>query len=119
MIDSALLDRLQKADPATWKRFVDTEMFTYNEYDDYGKIEHYVYQEDVIDAAKDAWLQHVLQDAIRVRGWGRTQISHADYETGSRYVCQIRTSPTGGFYGIGDTDNEALLKAYLQAIECV
>lgn len=112
MIDPALLDRLREADPDTWKRFDETELFTYREYDDYGSIECYAYQEDVIEAVRAAWLQHVLQEAIASREWAY-QIMH----TPRHIKATVLKKCIYTIFGEGKTDTEALLRAYLGAIK--
>lgn len=126
MIDPALLDRLQKADPDTWNRFVDTELFTYNEYDDYGKTERYAYQEDLIEAAREAWLQHVLQEAIRTQKWHLLQSQDPSTRVYYVEISKIAPGYAGDHYtehclwliGSGEDNSpaDALLKAYLEAI---
>lgn len=102
MVDSKLLERLRKADPATY---------------DLWKKMHRQMSEG--SAMSDAWLQHVLQDAIQAKGMWLKQSQDC---TGKLYIAeigQIEEDWDGTWKAEGDSPAEALLRAYLAAIECV
>jgi hypothetical protein len=64
-----LLEKLKLLDPATYKRYDETELAEYEYDDENGSMVGYIYQENLIDSAKMAWLQACLQDAIRAHSW--------------------------------------------------
>lgn len=64
-----LLEKLKSLDPTTYKRFTETELAEYEYDDENGSMVGYIYQEDLIDSAKFAWLQACLQEAISGKGW--------------------------------------------------
>ena len=72
MISTDLLTRLQKADNVTWERVCQTAVGEYESFDEDGfEVKYTVSYEELFDDAKEAWLQHCLQGAIRARvGWG-------------------------------------------------
>lgn len=119
-MNQELLDRLQKADPGLWEKIAETALSEYEYHDEEFNewISNAITYADLFGPpAQEAWLQHCLQEAIQAHGLGRTQIAHAKFELGSRFVCQLRNSKAEGFYGHGDTEAEALLRAYLAAIK--
>ena len=67
----------------------------------------------------DAWLQHCLQEAIRARGWGLQQDYIPWFHETHRCRAYISIGTQNGdlFEGIADTEAEALLRAYLAAIQ--
>lgn len=91
MIGSALLNRLQKADPETWKKYQAElgEMHTFDS-EGYSVIES-IDVSDLNEAAQVAWLQHVLQDACRARYWAIYQISNPGLPK-ETYYADMQTS---------------------------
>lgn len=109
MIPADLLDKLREKDPELWERM--------------RRMPIYVHRDEqlTIDLTKsdntelvDAWLQHCLQEAIRARGWMCTVLS---VPTNGHVLARIDTEgEESGTVEYGDTEAEALLRAYLQAI---
>jgi hypothetical protein len=98
MIDPALLDRLQKADPDVYEEWKGM-MITFPVIREGSRI-------------SDAWLQHVLQEAIASREWAY-QIMH----TPRHIKATVLKKCIYTIFGEGKTDTEALLRAYLGAIK--
>ena len=68
--------------------------------------------------AAHAWLQHCLQEAIRARGWHISQ-SVTCWGREQPYYAAIRKSEYEPWAGeTGDTEAEALMRAYLSALSC-
>lgn len=124
VIDPALLTRLEKADPETWGRIVRGvplkpcgQYLTY----DNGEIRSVMYKAayipfgELLPEVAEAWLQHVLQDAIRANGWQfKLQSVKIDGNPGYESVIWI---VRGERRDIGNSPAEAILRAYLAAIE--
>lgn len=106
MIDPVLLTKLRKADPETWTRWHWTIC-----------ILEEVQVPDLNSPISEAWLQHVLQDAIRVRDWSIYQISNPGLPKETYYADIYKHDPDLHFEAFGNSPADALLKAYLQAIE--
>ena len=114
MISTDLLTRLQKADNVTWERVCQTAVGEYESFDEDGfEVKYTVSYEELFDDAKEAWLQHCLQEAIRARGWWY-QIA-----TGYRGVIQAQVYCSENGLHKGNTEAEALGWAYLAAIEAI
>lgn len=120
MIPADLLSRLQEADPEIFSKFRYTEIATYIEYDDFGNTENYIYQEDLIEPAQEAWLQACLQTAIRARKWLATVHAKSD-ESNHRCLARLDSEDDEieTVVEYGSTEAEALCLAYLEAIEAV
>lgn len=110
MIDPSLLDRLQKADPETWKEFNDADL---GEYWDY-KHDEPIYATELSNDAQEAWLQHVLQDAIAAKGW----FYWVQWDTHHGTIAGVNKEHPDKEYMCDDADSpaEALLKCYLAAM---
>lgn len=110
MIDPALLDRLREADPDVYEEWKGM-MITFPVIREGSRI-------------SDAWLQHVLQEAIRVRKWYLKQYHRLgnDSVLGGQSMAQIILSKPTTFdeaspkWYEGESPAEALLRAYLAAI---
>ena len=116
MIPADLLARLQEADNVTWERVCQTAVGEYESFDEDGfEVKYTVSYEELFDDAKEAWLQHCLQEAIRTRGWMCTVLS---VPTNGHVLDRIDTEgEESGTVEYGDTEAEALLRAYLAAIQ--
>ena len=121
MIPADLLDQLREKDPELWKMITENTISEYEYHDeDFNEwISNAITYKDLFEPAQEAWLQHCLQEAIRVRGWsgwsGRTESScfaeiHIKGAKSRLENCEI-------LFGHGDTEAEALLRAYLAAIQ--
>lgn len=119
MIAPALLSRLRKVDPETWQRFYDetiANIWYCNGIDKEGDdIE--VYGCSLTEEATEAWLQHVIQDAIASR---RLQFSVRNAVIGID-LAKARIWSEHNINGPhahaeGNSTAEALLKAYIEAI---
>jgi len=88
-----LLEKLEKLDPETWDALEHALYWTEIEYEEYV-------------------IQGVIQDAIVARGWGCYQY-HYDRRAPKKEYAYIR----GGAEGEGETPVEALLAAYVAALE--
>ena len=122
MIPADLLDQLREKDLELWEQITGLELAEYEYDDENGSMSEYIYQEDLIEGAQEAWLQYCLQAAIRERRWSYKQICLVRRGTPNEifYYAEIDKgiawdSPLH-FEGHGDTEAEALVKAYLAAI---
>ena len=114
MIPADLLDQLREKDPELWEQITGLELAEYEYDDENGSMSGYIYQEDLIEGAQEAWLQHCLQEAIRARdGWGCQITSFGLPVIANVYNRRAYTT------GRGDTEAEALGWAYLEAIEAI
>ena len=76
----------------------------------------YIYWAGLRSEAQDAWLQYCLQEAVRARGWGY----HIRISRGHEIVSTIIGTgkrASDYFSEEGSTEVEALLRAYLAAIQ--
>jgi hypothetical protein len=110
MIDPALLDRLREADPETYGRYLSEKI---GESDGGFKVIKIDMLSDVPDCVKEAWLQHVLQEAIQTKGWSY----HMWYIHQGKYVEALISMHNNTIDFKCDTESEALLRAYLEAIK--
>ena len=114
MIPADLLSALREKDPELWEQITGLELAEYEYDDENGSMSGYIYQEDLIEGAQEAWLQHCLQEAIRARdGWGCQITSFGLPVIANVYNRREYTT------GRGDTEAEALGWAYLEAIEAI
>ena len=114
MIPADLLSALREKDPELWEQITGLELAEYEYDDENGSMSGYIYQEDLIEGAQEAWLQHCLQEAIRARdGWGCQITSFGLPVIANVYNRRAYTT------GRGDTEAEALGWAYLEAIEAI
>ena len=112
-----MLDRLQEADNVTWERVCQTAVGEYESFDGDGfEVKYTVSYEELFDDAKEAWLQHCIQEAIRARGWKFILMT---FTTGITPFAKIfKREPVGYSWNAhGDTEAEALGWAYLAVIE--
>lgn len=122
MISTDLLARLQKADNVTLERVCQTAVGEYESFDGDGfEVKYTVSYEELFDDAKEAWLQHCIQAAIRARGWHLYQIRNDDLP-GLPCFADIIILGHGKEHDIhhegeGSTEAEALCRAYLAAIQ--
>jgi len=113
-MNQELLDRLQKADPGLWEKIAETALSEYGYHDEEFNawISNAITYADLFGSAQEAWLQHCLQEAIRARdGWGCQITSFGLPVIANVYNRREYTT------GRGDTEAEALLRAYLAAIQ--
>ena len=105
-----LLEKLKSLDPTTYKRFAETELAEYEYDDENGSMVGYIYQENLIDSAKMAWLQACLQDAISLKGW----FFYIQWDTHYGWMASIndQEEPCAG-----DSPAKSLLAAYIAACE--
>ena len=115
-----LLEKLKSLDPTTYKRFTETELAEYEYDDENGSIADYIYQEDLIDSAKLAWLQACLQEAIGGKGWQGIVLFDKEH---NRAVIEDIIDGWGGTRKlseeIGSSPAESLLAAYIAACEAM
>ena len=119
MIPADLLDQLREADQAMWGKIDDC---IYNLHVGYDIRAYPHYAEDAI-FVMDAIIQAVLQEVIRARKWSYKQIClvrkgtpneifhYAEIDKGVAWNAPLH------FEEHGDTEAEALLRAYLAAIQ--
>ncbi len=130
MVDSELLDRLRKADPETYERiargipmqpcgqYMIMDIGTGPRMSQYH--EAYMPIDVLIPKVAEAWHQHVLQDAIRARKWTLITVELGEWSRENPCQAMIQGYPElKRVSGFADSPAEALLKAYLAAIECV
>ena len=100
MIPADILGQLRESDPELWGEYISSPAYIYDHSDKY----------------KEAWLQYCLQEAIRVRGWHISQ-SVMCWGREQPYYAAIRKSEYEPWAGeTGDTEAEALMRAYLSAL---
>ena len=135
MIPADLLSALRAKDPELWERLViGMPLKPYGQYIAYTSGEQtvqkfnfsYIPFGELLSEVAFAWLQHCLQEAIRERGWHLLQSQ--DQDTGRYYadISEIAPGYDGDYWTEkhlyliceveGDTEAEALLRAYLAAI---
>lgn len=128
-MNQELLDRLQKADQATWEKIARGiplkpcgQYFTYVE----GKPSVHQFKDayipfgELMPEVALAWLQHCIQDAIRARKWLATVHAKSD-ESNHRCLARLDSEDDEieTVVEYGSTEAEALCLAYLEAIEAV
>ena len=120
MIPADLLGRLQEKDPELWEQITGLELAEYEYDDENGSMSGYIYQEDLIEGAQEAWLQACLQAAIRARKWLATVLAKSD-ESNHRCLARLDSEDDEieTVVEYGSTEAEALCLAYLEAIEAV
>ena len=116
MIPADLLARLQKADPGLWEKIAETALSEYEYHDEEFNawISNAITYTDLFGPAQEAWLQHCLQEAIRARGWRFVLMTFNGCPFAKIYKNDI--CPTSRCNGRGDTEAEALLRAYIAAL---
>ena len=122
MIPADLLDQLREKDPDLWEKIAETALSEYEYHDEEFNawISNTITYTDLFGPAQEAWLQHCLQEAIRARGWHLYQIRNDDLP-GLPCFADIIILGHGKEHDIhhegeGDTEAEALSRAYLAAI---
>ena len=122
MIPADLLSALREKDPELWMEITRTELaeIEYCDVDGDECEPDYIYWVGLRSEAQDAWLQHCLQERIRTRGWHLYQIRNDDLP-GLPCFADIIILGHGKEHDIhhegeGDTEAEALSRAYLAAI---
>ena len=123
MIPADLLDQLREKDPELWGKIAETALSEYEYHDEEFNawISNDITYTDLFGPAQEAWLQHCLQEAIRARGWHLYQIRNDDLP-GLPCFADIIILGHGKEHDIhnegeGSTESEALLRAYLAAIQ--
>ena len=112
-----LLEQLRAKDPETYAKYDSLELATYKQYDDYGHTEEYIYADDLIEAARAAWLQAVLQEAISSRGWASTlTYNPPDGPEAPHWSAHIWPDEHCQMSHKADSPAEALLAAYVAAL---
>ncbi len=123
MIPADLLDKLREKDPELWGKIARGiplkpcgKFMTY----DHSETVAHQYQDvyipfgELLPEVAFAWLQHCLQEAIRARGWSYRLIWASSVDICKAFIC---TGP-GIHESVNcDTEAEALLRAYLAAIQ--
>ena len=114
MIPADLLDQLREKDPELWSEYQYTELAEVKCADTECGYVRSIEQNDLIDEAQDAWLQHCLMQAIRARGWEFVlkSVTIDGIPGFEAIVYRVR----GERRDIAYTETEALLGAYLAAI---
>lgn len=124
MISADLLDQLREKDPELWMEITRTELaeIEYCDVDGDECEPDYIYWAGLRSEAQDAWLQHCLQERIRARGWGYEIMRFMCFGSfypgrclAKIYHVENKIMVTGE--AKADTEAEALLRAYLQAIQ--
>jgi len=100
MIPADLLSALREADPELWDTFLDEKPF-------------YPKNDLEIDKTGEWILQGMLQERIRARGWG-----YRLWDTGGVWIeaWVSMPNPERTISFKGDTEIDALLRAYLSAL---
>lgn len=116
MIPADLLNQLREKDPGLWNTFSEKKIGDYFYFGPEGDEEYGdIFEYQLEDSARCAWLQHCLQEAIRARGW-RYGI---DYDT-DRVCATVLKNIDSAWkligVGYGSTEAEALMRAYLSAL---
>jgi len=120
MIPADLLDQLREKDPELWKMITENTISEYEYHDeDFNEwISNAITYKDLFEPAQEAWLQHCLQESIRARRWAY-QVS-CTFQ-GTRFAKIATINPDGSKWFHDDqhapTEAEALLRAYLAAIQ--
>lgn len=117
MIDPALLTRLRKTDTETWHKFDARIVGSATCHDGSNFVDVDICRIRLDEPVQEAWLQHVLQDAIRAKGW-QFKLQSVKINGNPGYEAVI-WFVRGERRDIGNSPAEALLLAYLAAIECV
>ena len=103
MIPANLLSALREKDPELWARYAETDL---------SREEERIDEPWRTAEANEAWLQYCLQEAIRARGWCyRTR--YIDWVWVDIFDACDETLGEAECY----TEAEALLRAYLTAIQ--
>lgn len=113
MIPADLLDQLRETDEELWEMITKTAVGEYEYETEDGYENCAVSFEELFDDAQESWLQHCIQDAIRARGWMFQLYSPAIGFTD--FIVWIQSDRS--IQGRGSTEAEALLRAYLTAIQ--
>ena len=108
MIPADLLSALREKDPELWERINRVYAMRYMRQIDDPQILEFLTGKE-----KQSLIQGYLQEAIRARGWWY-QIA-----TGYRGVIQAQVYCSENGLHKGNTEAEALLRAYLAAIEAI
>jgi hypothetical protein len=111
MIPANLLDQLREKDPALWEKIDRVHAMRYLRQVDDPQILEFLAGEE-----KQAIIQGCLQDAIRARGWHLYQIRNDDLPI-RPCIADIFRQDDKNFVMECDTEAEALLQAYLAALE--
>jgi len=118
MIPADLLNQLREKDPGLWNTFSEKKIGDYFYFGPEGDEEYGdIFEYQLEDSARCAWLQHCLQEAIRARGWAY-QVS-CTFQ-GTRFAKIATINPDGSKWFHDDqhapTEAEALMRAYLSAL---
>ncbi len=117
MIPADLLNQLREKDPGLWNTFSEKKIGDYFYFGPEGDEEYGdIFEYQLEDSARCAWLQHCLQEAIRARGWKFILMT---FTTGITPFAKIfKREPVGYSWNAhGDTEAEALCLAYLEAVK--
>ena len=118
MIPADLLCRLREKDPELWSKYRYTEIAEIKCADEECGYIRSIEQDDIIEPAQEAWLQHCLQESIRARGWYYSiwNTSPDSTEVIIRRGGEGYINPDFMHIGEGKNEAEALLIAYLAAV---
>lgn len=119
MIPADLLGRLQEKDPELYENIAKSFAWAELQYDElypeYVGDKPHLPDEIEIDNHMEHLIQGCLQEAIRARGWMCTVLS---VPTNGHVLARIDTEgEESGTVEYGDTEAEALCRAYLAAIQ--
>ena len=119
MISADLLDQLREKDPEMWMEITRTELaeIEYCDVDGDECEPDYIYWAGLRSEAQDAWLQHCLQEAIRARaGWSYCVSNTYQSQTHIKPIMAMVFTGKESYWRDGDTEAEALMRAYLSAL---
>ena len=112
MIPADLLNQLREKDPGLWNTFSEKKIGDYFYFGPEGDEEYGdIFEYQLEDSARCAWLQHCLQEAIRARGWGYAIGRSSKGMTSASVYAQEGEGKTV----MGYDEAEDLLRAYLSA----
>lgn len=119
MIPADLLDQLREKDPDLWEKIAETALSEYEYHDEEFNawISNTITYTDLFGPAQEAWLQHCLQEAIRARaGWSYCVSNTYQSQTHIKPIMAMVFTGKESYWRDGDTEAEALLRAYLSAL---
>lgn len=107
-INNGLLTRLREIDTETYTTITRTDMSS-------DPFQNNIFQEDLIESAKEAWIQHCIQTTIKKKDWLLEQSTFTAYPSAKIWK---KTEPVWKTYhGTGYTIADALTRAFIAASE--
>ena len=119
MIPADLLDQLREKDPDLWEKIAETALSEYEYHDEEFNewISNAITYTDLFGPAQEAWLQHCLQEALRARaGWSYCVSNTYQSQTHIKPIMAMVFTGKESYWRDGDTEAEALLRAYIAAL---